>query len=894
MGRGQGAETFCSLMFVPHLKSLSHLPSSPTCYQITARNYTGLPMDHLPLPKDQGLSGSISIPFMAVDEFCFPFHDYPHRSGWQLRFIHSYDRITTELVPSRTPQSSKDIISFVQEWLYFGMLSEFLGETVNMSLFRKAEEPNPLLVSSSLQRLVCTRTNSILERVQSHGSAIAERWRDSFDHVLLTARHNTLMLVASCCENNNDLALTCLAISALSEYLMKATNALCIRVKVETPVPQKFRISNSDLRVDCGFPITQQMKQRGWCPHDIELLNGARIKNVSTLWYLANLSPPKFNMPHDSCTPAECKSFLIDETQYVPRHVYDGCNCAHVGPDQTQLANIIQSGNIPLIRVSEGEVQVLPQTDVRYFTTISHVWADGKGNPRCNTLPYCVMVKLQRLVNELPYGDGVSNVAFWIDTLCIPRSPPGLRKEAILRMREPYEQALHVLVIDAYLARHVALQASLSELLARIQICGWSQRLWTFQEGTMPRLPSRTWFAFNDKSIDLFVLYKHTSIIPTLASNIVDSELFEGHDQTQFKGSAGLGYPHDYIRSPVALRQSLISRSTLRKEDEALCLGGGILQLPKSYLAEIIDLQDDHARMAKIWAKLPALHAGMAFSKAPEKLNARGFRWAPATFMGNLRLSSKEWEGPNECWDAPSPSLSTKGLIISRPAWKILHADVSYCSKILTEFVKPPELPFLKRLPFGDGNGQWFWLLLEEPWHDSPAPLNADHDWVIILASTHDLTETSDESYREVDKFTTPASYAGLLVSHCKNTEEMEAVQVMAHRHVSIGRVSSHDCDLQNQCKGYADRLNAAHPESMRELRQDPISLAGFIRRHIGNNTSQNEGMLELQRKINIRNGWGGSEALALDDCMKKIRLLIRLGSSSIIRKVENTSWCVD
>ncbi|KAK7994360.1 hypothetical protein PG991_015948 [Apiospora marii] len=796
-------------------------------------------MDHLVLPKDREITGSFSIPFLAADAYSRPFNDYPDRSGWKIRFD---GELNPELVRYGTSQSDKTLVCAVQEWLYFGMLAEFLDDEVDMTSFRKPGENGPLFVSDNLESLVCTKTNSLL----SQGPAAVNHWKDSFYQVLLTAWHTTILLIGSCGDTVNDLTLTCMAISVLAEYLMNAMNGLCIRVKVDPPVTQKFRKTVLGRQFDCGLPITQRMKQRGWCPHDVELLKGSQIQNVSTLWYLANLSPPKSHVAHGSCTPAKCKPYHIDKKEYVPRHVRNGCHCVDVGPDQNELEQITRSENIPLVRVLDDEVQVFSHKDVGEFITISHVWADGKGNPRGNALPLCVMQEIQQLVNRLPHKEDALGVPFWLDTLCIPRHPEEVRRKAILRMREPYEQALHVLVIDAYLRSHNASETSPFEILARIQVCGWSQRLWTFQEGRIPRGTSRTWFPFNDKIVDLVteVDLSKFSLVPTLPSRTVHDELLLGHNQTQIIGEAKVGFNDDIIYSPLNLRRSLASRATSRNEDEALCIGGGIVRLPRDYMEEIVHLEDGEARMARVWAKLPKLHAGFAFSKAPRKLNIDGFRWAPATFMGDLTLSSPDWEGPNECWDAPPPSLSPAGLTISRPAWQFLSGDVSYQEQAIGIFdqYKTP----LGKLFLSNGNGQWFGLDFYEPWHDKPRTPVLGSYWAVILAGSHDLSDVSDESYRSSDEFTSPHDQQGLLVSYRNIAGREEPVKVTPHRHVRIGLVSSRRRDAQRLIREHADRLCDIHPERVTELRQKPDILEEFIRSSIGEEVRNDKKLLEI------------------------------------------------
>ncbi|KAK7914061.1 hypothetical protein PG985_011764 [Apiospora marii] len=770
-----------------------------------------------------------------------------------------------ESLESSSPQSGavpspKSLVSVAQEWLYFGLLTEFLDEPVNMSLFRKSGNTgSQLLTSEYLKTLVDSRTHSLRTRTRHDGLAVVERWSDSFIDVHRTVVSKTLALASVCHhavgEDVKDLSLTCMAISVLAEYLVDAMQKFRRSLSRTTDHMMLGRLFRRDkyqfFPIDCGLPIIQKMKEK-WCLHDVEYFNGSHILHVSTLWYLANLDPPKSNMAHRNCTRTKCNAFQIDEEQYVPGHVVDGCGCANVGPDPSKLAQIIHSGGIPIVIIRDGRVQVFDQRRVHTFTTISHVWADGKGNPSGNTLPLCVVMELQRLVNELPRYGRALDVPFWIDTLCIPRDPIKLREKALLRMREPYSKASHVLVIDSYLRRNSADGASPSELLARIEVCGWSHRLWTFQEGRMPRLPARTWFAFNDRNVDLIVELKDFLDGLALSATLIEYHLLTLHNQTQVSELSGSWGLQDRVRDPVELRYSLMSRSTTRKEDEALCLGGGILQFEEDDMTELIGLSDGDRRMAMIWAKLSPISTSIAFSNAPRKLRTWGFRWAPATVMRDMELSSLDWQGPL-CDSVCLPSvLSSAGLTISRPAWMIASRVITYREAILQRLSDFSRCIAKSFLILSNGNSQWFKLYLHGHWHDSPLPWNSDNHWAIILKDSRELTDISHKDDLMKGDFAFATQHTGILVSYFTDSQDMETVQVTVHRHVTIGLVSRRMRRAQNQLMGFADQLSATHTKLLEELRKRPSELEAFIRSQIIERTADLDGEAVDGRAISL------------------------------------------
>ncbi len=133
-----------------------------------------------------------------------------------------------------------------------------------------------------------------------------------------------------------------------------------------------------------------------------------------------------------------------------------------------------------------------------YFA-ISHVWADGLGNTRRNSLPLCQLIILRSRLFRLMERYWTAprpprRIAFWIDTLCVPLTPKVIRKKAIMKMQDVYRKSVAGLVLDAGLMQHPCPLDPL-EVLVRVQTSDWSRRLWTYQEAA---LAPRIHFQFQD------------------------------------------------------------------------------------------------------------------------------------------------------------------------------------------------------------------------------------------------------------------------------------------------------------------------------------------------------------------------------------------------------------
>src|SRR5205814_1927736 len=92
-------------------------------------------------------------------------------------------------------------------------------------------------------------------------------------------------------------------------------------------------------------------------------------------------------------------------------------------------------------------IEVIQASPVTGYIAISHVWADGLGNCRSNSLPSCQAKLLHqrvRAASPVPLKDG-ERMCFWIDTPCVPLRPNNERKSAIKQMRQVYAGASRVL-----------------------------------------------------------------------------------------------------------------------------------------------------------------------------------------------------------------------------------------------------------------------------------------------------------------------------------------------------------------------------------------------------------------------------------------------------------------
>jgi hypothetical protein len=465
------------------------------------------------------------------------------------------------------------------------------------------------------------------------------------------------------------------------------------------------------------------LTEAGWCLGEISNFRQS-TPNVACLYYISFFDRKSLGRDHSKCSTEQCIANNINDAQYVVRHVDNTCNgcCSHIvvedqGETNGPITTALLGGNIPTISVvmdnetRKHKVVVtthLPTMEIRRYVAISHVWSDGLGNPRRNSLPTCQLLRLQKLVNDM-YDSNDGQVNFWIDTICVPLEPLA-RKLAIIRMAKTYEGADKVLVLDSSL-QNVSSHNPSEELLMRIRCTIWGQRLWTLQEGM---LANDLYFQFRDGLIqpenfmdpfltcnspgrlafEYFGEFEKSLASPLLTRIVRAVALDEDAPQT-FKSFTerlldfpnqddenlnimltpqsplrpvfyfGMGF-YNRLRlrnglgrkalGSVAL--ALFGRTSSKIEDETLCIGP-LLGLDVSSLVH----KPPEERMKILLTLIGEFPQAIIFSLSP-RLCDEGYRWAPRTFLNLPMAGILTIERPAR--------LTNSGLIVTFPGLSIL------------------------------------------------------------------------------------------------------------------------------------------------------------------------------------------------------------------------------
>ena len=465
-------------------------------------------------PAEVPLLPSIEYDFGGLD-------DFPMRQGFTSKDLKDLDGC-----------SANDAASFVQSWLFFGLLADLTGDFVDRQSILPLSTPQHELDLRTLWHLAKCRPPELRVRMaygsdKSSSKTLARRISkivrigiqnvERIDRLDVAEKHPMPLILLSVKILLCDLAAT--------EIERSGTYSVPWDHEVEDPrllpCASGPHIMSSSTRALHG-----QMIARGWCPSQIQRIGSTC--DYSMMYHLSTICRGNDGKnTHQICSSTSCQAYNSDPELYVTSHTTPGCQCSFISAPTEQIDEIINSGGVPLVsihEVSHGKLAIYVHRSKANsnYTAISHVWSGGLGNVQANSLPICQLEYLNSCLSRLPKDGerglnykknkyirdlsgsvwisplGLDNLVssenrkprlFWIDTLCIPVDPKSsnLRLRAINKMDAIYAQAGEVLVLDSEIQRLSIGNTHPCELLAHLAYSSWMTRSWTLQEGAIGR-----------------------------------------------------------------------------------------------------------------------------------------------------------------------------------------------------------------------------------------------------------------------------------------------------------------------------------------------------------------------------------------------------------------------
>lgn len=461
-------------------------------------------MEHLAYPSDP-VHPLVRVPYHGKYRYdSGSFTDFPDRCGFdKSQFWYAGDW-------SIIPKEDQD--SFFQAWLFFGVLSDVIGADLDDFIDKEQQV-------ITTERLPHWAQRWKKEKFPGWSTSRRLQERRRVRAVLQEAR-NIVILLDGVDDNGKPLTDVSEEV-ALSIILLGNT----LEEMQDSYSPNTLLGLPSDKEIDesfVGWPASRyerrQMLAKGLCEKEIDRLR--TYMNTPGMLYCAALPKIGRQADHSQCSKASCVADNVNEATYVTAHI-DNCEgCGGDGPDTLELSTALENGSFPVIGLTKSkstqsiEVSVKPFTSNLSFTAISHVWADGLGNPTHNVLPKCQLDRLYQLLSALRQHSNLQGgklremlprtmgrdslsktrstmmqwnkqetVYLWMDTLCIPLERR-LRKIAIKKMATVYDKAHRVLMLDRSLCSIDAAQPP-EEITLRLALSPWMRRAWTLQEGRL-------------------------------------------------------------------------------------------------------------------------------------------------------------------------------------------------------------------------------------------------------------------------------------------------------------------------------------------------------------------------------------------------------------------------
>lgn len=752
-------------------------------------------MDHLPVVPNRVVRGLETVPYVCKKAYDGgPFLAYPTSEN---RPEITPDEAGMADIPfwqyeKRHPTMNKDFEAFCQTWLFFGLINELLGNICKSADFIHQDKAggSRVISTSQLVRLVEQWVKSI-----ENGTCGM-----SYEHAAkcLCLTFDTLRAAGP----EFDLRVK-LCIASVGELFSYATNKAfgIVNWVSDNKCPSTWRQLFDDT-----FWV-QRFEAACWCPSQIEIILRAS-KSLQSLHFFASMQESVSAGHHLLCNNWTCVEYQTDLKHYATQHVTKNCECKDLHVDMSSLNAVLTSGGFPVLRICEAKtlneltVEIVASRPDTCYLALSHVWADGLGNAKANALPRCQLLHLSRLVQSLRSKsfpkDAQTELLFWCDTLCCPVVPGEAKNKAMVQMKDIYQQATCVLVLDASIRLYGSEGMSAEEACARILVSGWIRRLWTLQEAALPADQRRVWFQFRDQAVNFDSLWQQLfksfntdlgriGLIGNINWRMRTLRAFFNRDSNVPGG--------DLATVEVAFQHRSVSVSS----DEPLLIGT-LLGLD---VAEILNGSDE-TRINRMWSLMSAAVCGVPknilFRLGP-RLREQGYRWAPTTMLyredSNTVLQMVKGEDDQGI-------LTEHGLTVQLSGYHISFLQRPSGLPANPWGIKLDENNFYMR----DEKARWYFV--RRRWPSAEGDYLSEEKFSPIMRSHTDLWamhhENDSPKWSDAYKQTNTA----LLTRVVQESDKVKFVQ--SYMHLQVGHLRDAHCDIFEAAYRTAQKLAESAP----------------------------------------------------------------------------------
>ena len=685
-------------------------------------------MEHLLRPRGATVLDSEKATYVAIPYDGGPFLSYPERSPF--KDIHTTIKSSYDANPGNHHVWSDirptDVETFVQTWLVFGLLREFFGPAASPTSLTEDTGKRVVLSTENLPAIV----GPWITRHDGHQDGDDEEDEDKlFEHLAkcIVTASRTLETVRIKLAIDPIILLTTGTLLETVEDILLQTLYRLVRT-----IPTTWRECSDKQQ------LSATMIRNGWCPADISIWHRDRHGGLQLLHYLSKMEQPKIKN-HSNCQGNVCVGQQFDMESQNSVHRCSDRSCGMLKVDIKAVKEALDDGYTALLDVTNEEnsseltIDVTSTKHHSSYVALSHVWADGMGNPAANALPRCQLEYVAAIMRQLEKSTGSPKMLVWLDTLCCPVDSDEHRKKCLLLMRKIYQDATYVLIVDLLLSQYKRNELTSVEICARVIFSGWARRLWTMQEGLLAK---RLWVQLNDGPVNLAFVEDELSNILVSPSRRIHYKLIvtllgalknlRRHHKT-FSGALGF----DMETLWAALQNRNVSVPT----DEPLCMCT-CMDLDQ----ELAVRAEDSERMAAFWLTMQnanqAVPVNILFFEGP-RLERPGLRWAPASFLRpivfmNLRTARDK--------STQMANLRPEGLKAQLPGFELTSPAPIYTA---SQPLIPGNEPVYYARHF---SGAWYVILFKE----SPRPVVGPKIRGIVGAGQASIVIVQDKALEDM------------------------------------------------------------------------------------------------------------------------------------------------
>jgi hypothetical protein len=761
-------------------------------------------MDHLPRPFGIELTEEDEIPYVSSNNYHrVPFLEYVKTNeAYQV----APDRLDAEIMSQyESKLEISELERFLQTWLFFGLLQETLGEIFDQHDFLDATRSK-----------VVISTKKLPEKLKQwmRGPTINQ---ERLTHLHQCLQMTLVALIATPRIFNTKLKI---GIAATAEVI---GTALILAAKTrdisDEPLPALGWWGDLD---EPNLRVAEMQKRHGWCPAQASCTLG-KFYSLQAKIYLSKITKPYKRGTHDDCSFENCRALQIDPSIYNSLHRHPGI-CKNVKTNQEEVVKVLKNGKNALLDLrldptfDEISVTIVAAQPNSWYVALSHVWADGLGNTKENSLPQCQLRRIYDLLTSFCTEQCIEGVQkrpyLWLDTLCCPVDPE-YKLLALAKMPEVYREASQVLVLDSSLTEIDCRHLQPIEVMARVFSSGWIFRLWTLNEAN---LASKLWMQFRDGIIELGQVLSDLSTMTEPETYHFTGELASEYGKLRIESSKHNGGELWY------LTEALRYRSVSEVSDEPICVGA-LLRLDVDVITgeeklRLSTNQEDRIRlrdkrMVRLWESIakgqPVIPRALIYHVG-DRLTKPGLRWAPSTLLNMKTTSGFFCSSETDC-----ALPSAHGLILSSAA-----CSISVPERVDGILGRPSTAAssMLDLLKYDESH----WFTIFSTSEQKKYPSGCDHMAlydIIIEAGTgaefeilvENPVNLSQESYENMNC---------LLVAKATKESQIPNPGMKNVRVIRQGWITNHDritCDFLNSLQAQAQALqNDSISQEIREI----------------------------------------------------------------------------